>query len=237
MTLMLGRLPAVRPHGLKTLSAYATKRLPAPPKAVEYGRGVTGWGMDANDRYGCCTIAGAAHLLAAWDSEVSEHDPVPNADDVIDQYLRITGGQDTGCVEADVLSLWHRSGLFGGAPIAGYAPVDPRDIIAVHQAIAFYGGAYLGVTLPESAEEQFADGARWTVEPGSPVLGGHCVVAVGYDSLGLSCVTWGKVARVTYPWLSAYMDECWAIVPHQFVEAARGPALDLESLEADLAAL
>lgn len=227
----LGRLPATRPFGLSDLSVYAQGKLPPPPTevAVPDAR----YPVDGNDTVGDCTMAGVAHLISAWDAEVAEDDLVPPAADVLSEYYRLTGGQDTGLNEANVLQVWRKQGLFGHQ-IEAYAPVDPANIVELHQAVAFYGGCYLGIECPESAQQQFAAGQPWTYVPSSPIEGGHCIVALGYTPNGLLCATWGGVAEVTYPFLSHFLDESWCVISNQFVEAGKGPLLDLATLQADL---
>jgi hypothetical protein len=234
--LKLGALPPVRPHGLSTLDVYQTGKPPAPPSYVNLPA-VPGWRMCLNDTYGDCTVAGAAHAVMAWNAEVNKADHVPTDAEISSTYFALTGGADSGCVEADVLQTWQRDGLFGNR-IAGYAPVRPGDVEGLHQAIAFYGAAYLGVALPASAQQQFANGAPWTVVPGSPIEGGHCVLAVGYSQSAVYVVSWGQTVAVSYPWLAKYLTETWAILPSEFVEAGHGPgAIDLVSLRRDLDAL
>lgn len=228
----LGALAPVRPYGLRTLAVYANGRLPAPPATASVPA-VARWGMMDNDRLGCCTVSGVGHAIIAWNEEVSQADMVPTDDQVESTYFALTGGADAGCVEADVLRHWHTKGLFGHT-IAGYAPVETHDFVGLQQAIAFYGAAYLGVALPESAQEQFQSGAAWTVVPGSPIEGGHCILAVGYNHEYVQCVTWGGVVNVAYPWLAHYLTETWAIISHQFVKAGHGPSLDLATLQADI---
>ena len=178
-------------------------------------------------------MAATAHLITAWDREVGKHDPIPTADEVVKEYFTLTGGADTGLNESNVLQTWQRQGLFG-RKIAAYAPVDVRDTIGIHQAIAFYGGALFGIQCPLSAQQQFQAGEPWTYDPNSPIEGGHAIAPLGYDSQFVYCATWGGIAHVTYPFLSAYLDECWAVIPSQFVEAGKGPLLDLATLKADL---
>jgi len=229
----LGRTPAVRPAALKDLSVYATGSLPKPPRTVEVPKAL--YPIDGNATYGDCTIAGVAHLIAAWNAETHEHDKVPSEESIVQEYFNLTGGQDTGLNEAEVLKTWQTEGLFG-EKITGYAPVNPRDLLQLHQAVAFYGGCYLGIECPESAQEQFSAGEPWTYED-SPVEGGHCVVALGYGpNGGLHCATWGGIAVLEASFLAHYLDEAWVVLPHQMVEA-KGDALgiDLPSLEADLA--
>ena len=231
--LKLGRLPAVRPAALKDLSVYATGPLPTPPRTVEVPQGP--YPIDGNDRLGDCTYAGVDHLNRAWNTLTGESDRLPTETQIEAAYFKETGGEDTGCVEADVLKRWHTQGLFG-EKIAGYAPVNPRDLLQLHQAVAFYGGCYLGIECPSSAQEQFARNEPWTYE-GSEVEGGHCVVALGYGpNGGLHCATWGGIAVLEASFLAHYLDEAWCILPNQMVEA-NGDALglNLAALQADLA--
>ena len=231
----LGKLPAVRPHGLLELSVYANGKLPAPPKSVNYYAGLS-LPIDGNDKYGCCVMADVAHQLAAWNAEVGEDIHVPDGEEVVSTYFDLTGGGDTGLNESEVLQTWHRSGLFGSS-IAAYAPVNIKDVTAVQQAIAFCGGAMFGIACPQSAQEDFAAGRPWTYDPSSPVLGGHAIAPLGYDPTYVYCATWGGVAAVTYPFLAAMLDECWAIIPQAFVDAGKAPDIDLATLQADLSAL
>jgi len=227
----LGRLDATRPFGLSDLTVYAAGKLPAPPASVAVPNAQ--YPIDGNDQYGDCTMAGAAHLVAAWDTEVGATDPVPLGVEVVDTYLQLTGGADTGLNEADVLQTWATTGLFG-AKIAAYAPVDPSKIVELHQAVALYGGCYLGIACPESAQNQFGNNEPWTYVPGSPIEGGHCIVALGYTANELLCATWGGIAPVSYSFLAHFLQEAWAVIPNQFVEAGKGPELDLAALRADL---
>ena len=235
MPYKLGALAPQRPHGLSTLSVYAKGKIPAPPASVT-PPSVGPWGMMDNDRLGCCTIAGVGHAIMSWNAEVSQHDHVPNDSEVEKTYFALTGGADSGLVEANVLNHWHRTGLFGHK-IAAYAPVEKHDFVGLQQAVAFYGAAYLGVALPSSAQDQFAAGQDWTVVPGSPIEGGHAIVAVGYNDHFVQCVSWGRVVNVSYPWLSHYLTEVWTVISNEFVEAGRGPSLDLATLRADIAAI
>jgi len=179
-------------------------------------------------------MAGVAHLIGAWDVDFKQTQPVPGEAEVVKEYLTLTGGPDTGLVEANVLKTWHTGGLFG-EKIAGYAPVSPKDILAIHQAIAFYGGCYLGIECPRSAQEQFAAGEPWTYVKDSPVEGGHCIVALGYDERHVECATWGGIAQVTYPFFAHYLDEAWVVLSEQLVDAKKDAlGISLAALQADL---
>jgi hypothetical protein len=231
----LGRLDAVRPDSLGTLEDYASGPLPLPAATVTVPN--VPYPIDFNDQLGDCVMAGVAHLIAAWDAEVHESDPIPNANTVEAEYFKLTGGQDTGLNEQSVLQTWHTQGLFR-RKIAGYAPVEPTDTLSLHRAIEFYGGAMLGIQCPASAQQQFAAGEPWTYVPGSPIEGGHCIVALGYDPQYIYCATWGGIAPVTYTFAAHFLDEAWAVLPKQIVEARKDAyGIDLVSLQRDLAAL
>ncbi len=231
----LGKLEARIPVGIATLRHYVPE-LPAAPDAADYYSHVTDWGMCLNDRIGDCTLAGVDHLLKAWNREVNVNDPTPSDEQIGQIYFSLTGGQDTGLVEYNVLETWRTKGLFG-SKIAAYAPVDFSDETNLRDAVAFYGGSYLGVKLPLSAQQQFQAGEPWSVVAGSPIEGGHCIVAVGYDANYVYIVSWGKVVPVTYAWLAAYLEEAWAIIPDEFVKTNSGPIVDLATLRADLDAV
>jgi len=227
-----GRLPAMRPAALSDLAVYATGKLPPPPSTCAVPSAA--YPMDGNDKYGDCTMAGVAHLMEAWNASFKQGAAVPSEQQIVAEFLKLNGGgADTGLVEANVLARWHREGLFG-EKIAAYAPVDPKDILAIHQAIAEYGGCYLGIQCPQSAQEQFTNGEPWTYVPGSPTEG-HCIVGLGYDETHVECATWGGIAHVTYPFFAHYLDEAWAILSEQLVAAKKDDlGIALETLQADL---
>ena len=127
---------------------------------------------------------------------------------VLEAQYRALSPKDQGCVIANVLQTWRGQGLFqmpgGTNKIAQYAPFDQRNKTEFLQVIAFTGNAYLGIACPQSAQQQFAKKVQtktlvpWTVVKGSPIAGGHCIVAVGYAAEGLLCVSWGGVVLVTW---------------------------------------
>lgn len=231
-----GRLPARTLHGIGFLGDYVKGRLPAPPPQAHYGSlvGAANFPVDGNDRYGCCTIAAAAHCIQLWNAEVQEDDFVPSEQQVIDTYLSLTGGQDSGLVEADVLRTWQQDGLWGER-IAGYAPVPTGSIRALQQAVAFYGTCYLGVVVTDVDEQRFADHEVWQPEPRATPMGGHAVPVCGYDGSRVYIVTWGAIQAVTYPWLEAQLEEAWCVLPHEYEEAGHGPReIAWDDLRADL---
>lgn len=246
---LLGKKDPVVLSGVSFISEYETSAQLFVPSSVSVPAAV--WAMDGNgpdplvtnqgpdfQGVGDCTVVGACNADRTWNLLVNESNPIPSANEVVKEYFSMSGGQDTGLAETALLQHWQTKGLFG-YKIAAFAPVDHTNITAIESSIANYGGCYFGVQLPESAQTQLNQGgsSTWSVVPGSPIEGGHCIWACGYDQASklVQIVTWSQVVNVEYAWLAKYLDEAYAIIPQQFVEAGKGPTLDLASLQADLA--
>ena len=230
----LGKLAAVRPHGLDDLAFYTRGHLAPPPPAVPVPA-VPAWGMMGNDTLGDCTIAGVGHLIVAANAETGAQDVVPSDDDIKKQYFKITGGQDSGAVELDVLRAWYGKGLFGNNKIAAFAPVKPSNVLDIHAAVELFGSCYIGVALPGSAMQQFANGEPWAITGNDQIEGGHCVLIVGYDAQLLYCVSWGQIQAITWPWMSRFCDEAYAVISQEFVETHS--VLDIDALRKDIGLL
>lgn len=235
MSLPTGKLDPVPLDGVGFITDYETAALPtvatsvASPNIPQYN-----WGMLGNDQVGNCTLAGAAHLDMAWNVEVDEHNTIPTTAEDEKEYFSMTGGVDSGLAMTTVTTKWVKKGLFG-YKVKAAAPVALTQI-ALKQSIQFYGGAYLGVQLPDSAQSQFHQGGptTWSVVAHSPIDGGHCIIGVGFNPTGMLCVSWGQLLLAEWSWIAKYMDEAYVIVPDQFVEANKGPSvLNLAALEAD----
>jgi len=237
---MMGKARPQFPVALKDLHYYATAPLPSPPKAVDHATGVSeGFPMDGNDRYGDCTMAAAAHMIQAWNAQTGIQLPVPADADVIAQYLKLSHGKDTGLVESRVLQDWMRDGLWENK-IVGYAPINVHSLEGLKQAVAYFGGVYVGIQVPKNAETQFADEKPWTLEGDwqrEPIKGGHAVPILGYDAKYMYCVTWGAVQKMTWDWWSVYGDEAWVILSEEYQQAGKIGGLDVALLKADLSSL
>jgi hypothetical protein len=215
------------------MDVYGAGVIPTPPANVVVPKAL--YPIDGNDSVGDCTIAGVAHLKTAWHAKYNLPYTPPTEPTIVAEYFNLSGGQDTGLNEANVLQTWQTAGLFG-SKLSAYAPVKPTNILGIHQAVAFFDGAYLGIECPQSAQEQFQNGEPWEYVAGSPVVGGHCIVALGYTQTGLLCATWGGVAEVSYGFCAHFLDEVFCLLSGILVER-KGDSLgiDLASLKADLA--
>ncbi len=242
----LGRLPARHDARTLRLVSYLGAELPPPPDAIDYGDVVKSWPMYANDRVGNCTIAAAGHMVQAWTAEGRGHEARVSEAAVMHAYSAVGGyipgdpSTDNGAVELDVLKYWRSAGI-GGHTIGAYAAVHAHDERTVRTALYLFGGLYIGVALPETAEMQDA----WEIDeaataeaqaPGS--WGGHAVPLVAYDADGLTCVTWGKPLRMSWAFFAKYCEEAYALLSRDFLHNDKGPhGFDLTALRADLAAV
>ncbi|MEU1407108.1 hypothetical protein ABZ471_33010 [Streptomyces sp. NPDC005728] len=242
-----GRLPddPDRPH-LK-LTRVLARGLPAPPVPADWLSPVPAdaWGMLGNDEVGDCTCAGVAHKRIG-DAYVNQgrHLDISTAD-VLKLYTHFgyrpgDPSTDQGAVCQDVLAYWHRYG-FRGERNLGYARIDVGDHRELKQAIHLFGQVYVGVTITQSAEDQFNGDEVWDVTRRSPVLGGHCISLGAYNEHGLDAVTRGRVQRLTWRWWDVYGDEAWVVFnPRDFLDPKTGrdrDGLDLATLRADYTAL
>jgi hypothetical protein len=238
----LGKFPVRTDVRTLSLGRYVDgTRLPAPPAAFDETSGVPEWPMYANDRVGDCTTAAAGHMIEAWTAagrgrvvEITERD-------VLDAFARVkvvdpaTG--EEGAIELDVLRYWRKSGI-GGHRIGAFTRVSVHNHTLVETAAWLFGGLYIGVQLPETAQSQ--EVWDWTgslsgpARPGS--WGGHAVDVVRYDADAVTVVTWGVLKRVTWSFWDRYVDECYCIISNDFLDEGKAPnGFDLAALEADLA--
>lgn len=245
------RLGKQRPrHDPRTLQLAdyidSTKLEPA-PKKCDWTKPVgPDWGMMLNDHIGDCTCAAAGHLIQDWTANATGHefttppDMILAAYEAVSGYDPATGKNDNGAVETDVLNYWRHNGI-GGHPIDAYVALEPGNHEHVKDSISIFGGCYIGLALPISAQSQLT----WTVPPGGASgtgapgsWGGHAVALVAYNARRVTCVTWGQLKQMTWGFLSAYCDEAYAVMSQDFLTSGRAPnGFDVTQLQADLAAL
>ncbi len=224
------------------LSRYVDRAaLPAPPATLDLTAHVGEWPMYANDRIGDCTVAAAGHMIEAWTAaahgeavEVTES-AVLRAFDRVKLVDPQTG--EEGAVELDVLRDWRAHGV-GRHRIGAYARVSVQDHDLVRTAAWLFGGLYIGLQLPISAQWQDTwdwNGSLWGDDrPGS--WGGHAVDIVRYGASELTVVTWGSLKQMTWSFWDRYCDEAYCILSRDFLDGDHAPnGFDLEALRADLA--
>ena len=200
--------------------------------------------MFLNDSLGDCTCAAAGHMIEAWETNAGRPFDTIDADilkayEAVGEYTPGDESTDNGAVELDVLNYWRKVGI-GGHVIGAYASVRPSRPDRVRAAVHLFGGLYIGVALPVTAQQQ----AVWDLagdgpdaEPGS--WGGHAVNVVGYDADGLTVITWGQRKRMTWNFWNEYADEAYALISTDFLrgDGKTPDGFALAQLNADLAAI
>jgi len=240
----LGRKAIKTDSRTLALGDYLTPALPPPPPTADWTKGIASWGMMLNDKLGDCTIAGAAHAVQVWSANAGQMVTLPDA--TVEQYYEKWDGYvpgnpntDSGGVELDVLNDWQKQGFAGNALLA-FADPKPASLVEIQQSIALFGGVYIGLALPLTAQTQEVwdvvpkGGAK--AKPGS--WGGHCVFVPKYDENGFTCITWGALKTMTLAFWKKYCDESHTLLAQDWLTAKGSPAgFDQAQLEADLKAI
>lgn len=246
-----GKTPAqpARPH--LRLAAGITSALPVPPLSVSYDN-VGAWGMLANDDWGCCVISYMGHAVEQVTRYATGTEQVVTDPQTVAIYSAVTGFDpgdgppgdnptDQGTNMQDALTYWRKTGVYGGHKVAAFAAVSLTDWNEIENAVDWFGHVAIGFNFPDSAMVQFNAGEPWTVDEGSPLDGGHCVMLIGYDTAWLYVVTWGKVQKMDRAFFAAYVDEAWVPITQETINAqganAFGGLVDLAALGAAFAEL
>ena len=249
MTYKLGKKPA-REGAIKlTLSRYADAAA-LPPLPATFGHdqliGAKDWLMLANDRYGDCVWAGAAHETMMLAREAGNVVAFTDAD-VLGDYAAVTGFDpnepqtDQGTDMQAAADYRRKTGILDATgkrhAVAAYLALEPGNVTHLYQATYLFGAVGIGLELPASALDQTDQGQPWDVVPGSPNEGGHYVPLLGRQADGLHVVTWGALQVMTEAFLKTYCDEAVAYVSQDCLAAQKSPeGFDYAALLRDLAA-
>jgi hypothetical protein len=223
----LGKLPAKADLRRLRMALFTSAVLAAPPATCDRTYGLTDWtpmgnsGEDAPPPgvrvCGDCAYAGIGHAIMAWSLGAAKKPLILSANTIVDAYAAgtgydpATGAGDNGAALINVLEQ-HRTIGIGGNKNVGYAGVDLTDPIHTRQAIYYFGGAYVGLMLPQTAMEQTQANLVWTKPWYSETIGGHCVYILSYDATHIWCITWGQIQCMTWEFFFAYCDESFVIV-------------------------
>jgi hypothetical protein len=192
------------------------------PPAVDYYTGIAYLGMLGNDQWGDCVFAGDGHIVEQQTALGDKSELKISTQDALAAYSAVTGfdpnagppGEnptDNGAQVSDGLNYLRTHGM-ADWKIAAYGDVDVSNHTALKRAIWEFGALSIGFSVPESAMEQFNAGQPWTVVPDSPIEGGHCVIACGYDASYVYVITWGAIQKMTWDFWNTYVSEAHAII-------------------------
>lgn len=221
MPLLLGLKPK---HTDPRTLQFRTMRAPAPAVPAAYSwdsehQGAVPTPMFANDRYGDCVIAARAHQTLRFEWQESGGIlPQISDGEVVTEYLKESGGVDSGLVMLYAMRAWRGGWTAGGKvyKIHSFLEVQPQDHGLVTEALCVGLGLQFGVRLPLSASDQMNAHEPWDLVSGprseAGSWGGHAMLSVSYDESGVEFVTWGKRQRATWRWIDAYADECYLVI-------------------------
>jgi len=233
------------PRNLK-LAEYVDRNLllPARPTRSFYGYKVDTWPMYANDRLGDCTCATLGHMEQCFSSFTVPE--TPSVDAVLEMYWG-TGSEDDGRYSIDVLNRWRNTGfeqqIGGREKILAYAELDVLDIELVKTASWLFGGLYIGIGLPITAQQDTDEG-RWVYHADAPSKerafgswGGHAVNVVAWSDYNLWLITWGQKIKMSWAFWKHYVDEAYAVVsPDWFNKTGLSPSgFNMQALLNDVA--
>jgi hypothetical protein len=235
-----GKLAAKADPRRLMFAAYTSAQLPAPPATCDRTYGITDWtpmGNSGEDEpppgvrvCGDCAYAAPGHMVMGWSMGATKKPVIIPATEIVAAYATgtgynpITGAGDNGSAMPDVCEQWRTAGI-GGNKITAYGALSTQNQLGIMQATYLYGGAYIGLTLPASAEQQTDANLVWTVPWFSPIIGGHAVPILSYDATHVWLITWGKIQCATWDFVLKYMDEAFVCIDPLWI-GANGEAPD-----------
>jgi hypothetical protein len=238
-----GKHPPKRDYRTLLFKNYLTPAIPPPPASANTLTRVYAnlnttdptalFPMDDNDTLGDCTIAALAHSITTYNGLIDKKN-IMAAAAVKKLYFHLTGGQDTGLNELDVLNYWQQNTV-SGDKILAYVSVDPKNHTNIQQAITLFGAVYLGFQVQQNCVQEFDAHQPWT--PGPLTNDGHAVVAVAYDQNLVTVLTWGNTQQATWAWWDECVDEAYAILPPEAQTSGFAPGFNFAQLQEDLNAV
>lgn len=219
---------------------YLPTTLPKAPASFAVTNRVPEYPMFANDVYGDCTCASTAHGVLARSTRMQHIAKLTDAD-VLELYNRVNGGEDNGAYLFDVLKAVRKYGI-GGHKSLAYMEVSVQQWEMMKVAAWLFGGLYMGLSLPITAQYQEVWDVDYTsprgdYKPGS--WGGHAVEGLWFDPSGIETITWSERKRMTKEFVQTYCDEAYVVLsPEWLSKKMISPQhFDSETLLADLSKL
>lgn len=199
---------------------------PAHPDRVDYLAQFAAWDMLGNSTAGDCVAVTWANFRRLMNTLRASVD-YPDQDQVWQVYRTQNPGfdpdgssntngpgspADQGMEVQTLLEYLQKTGGPDGVKVVCFGKVDPTDEDAVDAALAIFGGLWVGMTVKQENERQFAAGQPWDYSPDSPDVGGHSVLGGGYEAPGIKFITWATETEFTDMFRQHQVDELWVVV-------------------------
>ena len=229
VNLKLGRRPAVLDVRVPFLRDVTTiKQLPPAPAWANWYAGEPSWPMLGNDSVSDCLQAAIGHAVQQFRTYTRDAEfPMPTDAEAVAFYSASTGYNpadpttDQGSYVMGpngVMQYWATKGaMFGGtlSKVQAYVQVHKTtNAEQWRQAIHYFGGLLVGISLPQSILA--ADTVPYVWEDASgPIAGGHEIWVCGYQQVAgqwyFDFISWGARYRATQAFLDAVTDEAVAV--------------------------
>ena len=244
-----GRLPRIDDTRTFELSGYLNKEnLPPVPKKYNWGKEIRrdNWGDMGNLKINLCTCAAAGHAIMVWTSSTGRFKR-PKDQDILNAYCALTNydpetkANDVGVEALKFLKYWRKNAISGHQIIA-FAKLQEKNRQQLLQTIYLFGGCYVGLNLPKSAERQYNTTKKWTIPRGGKKRDakkgswfGHAVLITGYREEELRIITWGQEMIMTMDFWDAYSEESYAVFSEDFIKNDKTPTgVDIDMLKNDI---
>jgi hypothetical protein len=208
MSYKYGRRPPKNAPALR-FGSLLQSGAPSFPAKEDYLAGLNGgWQMLGNDKVGDCNAVTWANFRRLVTATLST-EYYPTQEQVWQFYQTQNPGfdpngtaqtngpgssDDQGMDIQTGLEYLHASGGPDGVKAVAFAKVDHTNMAEVKAALAIFGGLWLGITVLEANQQEFADGKAWSDVAGSPIEGGHAILGGGYAT-DIRFITWAQETR------------------------------------------
>lgn len=144
------------------------------------------------------------------------------------------------------MKRWKSVGLSGKRTdtLLAYTSLEPGNNSHIMASIFLFGGVYLGLALPITAQSQIKSNGLWSLTPGYQTdpnarpgsLGGHAVCLCGYNQQAVCILTWNLVMYASWGWLNTYADEAYSPMSTQWMntKGVSPNQFNLSQLQEDL---
>jgi hypothetical protein len=256
MPYMCGRRPPKNGPAL-SMKSFLTVQVPVHPSSEDYLAALSDWQMLGNDVAGDCNAVAWANMrrlitatlakeyyptqAQVWEfyqTQNPQFDPNGTA-----QTNGPGSGADQGMEVQTGLEYLHATGGPDGVKAVAFARVNQTDLAQVEAALAIFGGLWLGITVLNANQQQFANDQTWTDVSGSPIDGGHAILGGGYTP-DVKFITWAQETQFAPSFWNGsvqgapLVEEAWVVIwPEHLGSEAFLRGVNLAQLAADYLAL
>ena len=158
-----------------------------------------------NTQLGCCIVAGYYHVLGVLTANANGAPFIATDDQIVADYSAISGyvpgsdATDQGCDEDTAIQYWMGTPAADGSVLSGSIEIDPSNEAEVKEAIYLFEHLYLAFEVPDADLNPPPSGNGFAWGTGMPdPNNGHCIMAFGYDTNGVSIDSWGLLGSESW---------------------------------------